>query len=867
MDPDRLKALERIFEEAVARDGADRQAFLDAACPEASMRAEIEALLRSHDEAAGYFDALGAEVARRGLLEVEAASREQIRIDNYRTLQVIGHGGMGTVFLAERADGQYDHRVALKLIRLGIDSDAAVRRFLAERQIVARLDHPNIARLLDGGVTGEGRPYFVMEYVAGRPITDHCDESRLSIEARLRLFLALGGAVQYAHGHLVVHRDLKPGNVLVTADGQVKLLDFGIAKLLEGDREAGDVSLLTRTRERVLTPAHAAPEQILGEAVTTAVDVYAMGVLLYELLTGRRPHEPAGLTETEFERRVVEAEPIRPSQVPLTQSVAAARATRPERLGRMLTGDLDTICLTALRRDPARRYRSVEHLVEDVRRYLAGMPIAAREDTLAYRAGKFVGRHRVGVAMAAALFLIVTAFAGIVTVQSLRLADERDKARQVAALLVDLFEVADPSEARGESITAREVLDRGVERIRGQLAGQPEVQAELLEVVGRVYRNLGLYQQAMPLVAGALDARRRSFGPEHPDVAALAADLGELQRLSGDYRAAESTLRNVVALDRSREPSPRAARTLNHLGKVLVATGRLDEAEEVARHAMQMATATLGALHEEVAESLNTIAAVRFTKGDDAAAEPLFRQALDIRRQRLGQDHPLVPAVLNNLASLLSRRGDHPAAESAYREALDIYRRLFGSEHPRIATTINNLGLTFLARQRPEEAEPLFRESLAMRRRLLPATHPDIAQSASNLGLLLQTTGRLRDAEPLYREALDVRRQALGVVHPLYAQSLNNLALLRQAQGDLQEAQRLFEQALAILTKALGPRHLLVATSHHNLGALFRARRETDLAERHFREALAIRAALLPAGHPDRVLTQSSLDALRADAR
>ena len=859
MTDDRFKRIEALFGEALEHPPAEREAFLQQAEPDNALRAEVSRLLLSLEASGPYFEKLADDVAASGPLEVEALAREQIRVGPYRTVRIIGHGGMGTVFLAERADGQFEQRVALKLIRLGMDTEAAVRRFLAERQIVARLDHPHIARLLDGGVSDDGRPYFVMEYVAGRPMVAYCDEHGLSIRERLELFLAVCSAVQYAHRHLVVHRDVKPANVLVTAEGEVKLLDFGIAKLVEGD-DAG----LTRTRERVLTPAHAAPEQIRGEPITTAADVYALGVLLYELVAGRLPHEPGNASPAAFERAVLEDAPPRPSQLTIPVDAASARASRPDRLRRILAGDLDTICLTALRKEPARRYGSVDHLAEDVRRHLAGLPIAARGDALGYRAAKFVRRHRTGVAVATASLLLVVGFTIALGIQSVRLARERDKAQQVAGLFVDLFELADPSEARGETITAREVLDRGVERIETELVDQPEIQADLLEVIGRVYQNLGLYARATPILDEVLAARRSTLGGERLEVAVAMSDLGELLRLAGQYDAAERTLRDALALELriGEGRSAAAARTRNHLGKVLYASGQLAEAEQISRDAAGISRLELGATHQEVAESLNTMAAVRFAAGDDAAAEPLFRDALEIRRARLGRDHPLVAASLNNLAALLGRRGDQAAAEAAYREALDVYRTLFGEDHPRIATTLNNLALTFLAREDHASAEPLLRQSLDMRRRLLDPAHPDIAQSASNLGLLLQREGRLEESERLYREAMDIRRTAVGEAHPLYAQSLHNLGLLYQARGDHAEAQSLLDRSLELLRQALGPEHALVATNLHSLASLAEARGDRTRAATLYRQALEIRTTLFPPDHPDRQETSRAIAAL-----
>ena len=517
---------------------------------------------------------------------------------------------MGTVYLAARADEHFHKRVALKIIRSGAHSADVVRHFKRERQILAGLDHPNIAKLLDGGTTDDGLPYLVMEYIEGEPLLDYCDSRSLPISDRLKLFQSICAAVQYAHRNLVVHRDIKPANILVAEDGSPRLLDFGIAKLLNPE-VSGESPTATAI---AMTPAYASPEQARGERVTTATDVYSLGVVLYEVLTGHHPYRFASRQPLDVLRAVVEQEPENPSTavvrtdestvlegaqpIRLTpDSVARTREGSPEKLKRRLRGDLDNILMLALRKEPYRRYASVEAFSDDVRRYLEGLPVGARKPTVGYRAGKFLRRHAVGVAAALGVAVLLLGFALAVTVQSARVARERDlaekerataqrereTAQRVSAFLVDLFKVSDPSEARGNTVTAREVLDKGAAKIAAELKDQPEVQAALMDTMGAVYRNLGLYDKAIPLLQQALETRKALLGNEHL----------------------------------------------------------------------------------EVAKSLTSLGTVALEKGDYAAAEDLYREALGMRRRLLGNDHLDVAAGANNLANALRSKGDVAGAEAS----------------------------------------------------------------------------------------------------------------------------------------------------------------------------------------------------------
>ncbi|HEX7071223.1 MAG TPA: protein kinase, partial [Rhodothermales bacterium] len=609
---ERWREIDQLLAEALEREPEERLEWVRVACGEDTALGEAVIRLLRFDEAAERH--LGENVtdfAQPLLPELRdqlAAAEEDLapgtRVGRYRIIERIGRGGMGTVYLAERAD-DYRQRVALKLVKRGMDTDEILSRFRHERQILARLDHPNIARLLDGGAAEDGRPYLVVAYVEGEPIDAYCDARRLSVDERLGLFEHVCEAVRYAHASLVVHRDLKPSNILVTESGEVKLLDFGIAKLLEDDDDAS--APLTRTGMHRLTPAYAAPEQIRGEPVTTAADVYALGVLLHELLVGRRP----SATPTRGDA-IATIRTDRPSGTALTrgletadlQRILGARSTTLARLRRHLSGDLDTILLTALHSEPERRYSSAEALLEDVRRHRAHLPIRARRDSLSYRAQAFVRRHRFGVSVGAGALVLLLGFAVAMTLQQRATARERDRARieaakatQVAGFLEELFGTADPfADERLDTLRVRDILARGAERVRSDLADQPQVRAQLLHVIGRVYYAIGYFDEAATNLRESVSLREQHVGVASLETAASLFDLATVRSDQGEVAEAVSLARRALAIREALLPPDHAdvAASRTQLASDLAAEGAFDEAE---RH-FEAAMATLRAPDE-----------------------------------------------------------------------------------------------------------------------------------------------------------------------------------------------------------------------------------------------------------------------------
>ncbi len=791
----RWQQVDDLFAAALEHPPAERLAFLEQASRgDAELYRAVSALLASDAEAEqvlGESATVFAAPLLPGLRSsIAATTTEPLpaghRIGPYRLLEEIGRGGMGAVYRAERVDGEFEQRVALKLVKRGMDTDEILRRFRHERQILASLEHPHIARLLDGGAAEDGRPYLVMELVEGEPIDAYCNRNQLGIEARLALFRIVCEAVQYAHQNLIVHRDIKPSNILVTtpasedAGGTPKLLDFGIAKLLVEEPAAGTPH--TRPGERVLTPEYASPEQVRGAPVTTASDVYGLGVLLHLLLTGQRP-----------------AEARRPSAV-----------VTSERLRRRLRGDLDTIVLKATEADPARRYPSAGALAEDVRRHLDRLPIEAHPASAAYRAAKFIRRHRMGVAAATAVLLLTSA-AGVL--HTTRISAERDlarieadKAQKVAAFMESMFSAADPfapEPERVDTLRVREFLARGAARLRNETGGEPLVRAQMLNVLGRVHALLGLNETAGPLLEEALSLRRSLHGPTHEDVAETLNHLGILRTNEGEYAEAERLHREALAVRRAihGEEHEAVASSLNNLGLALTYQGRFDEAESLHRAGLRINRNVLESTHPSIAINLSTLGSVLLRKGDHHGAEPLFRESVAMRREIYGADHPSLGLGLNNLAAVLRNTGDLDGAEQAIREALRISRNALGPDHPNVATSMSVLASILRNKGEYEAAEPIFLEVLAMNRRHYGETHAYNSITLDAYAVLLTERGDLERAERTQQEAVDIARRVFGDENLSVALRTTRLAAIVQQAGDPERALALHREGVVLMTR------------------------------------------------------------------
>ncbi|HEY2463487.1 MAG TPA: serine/threonine-protein kinase, partial [Steroidobacteraceae bacterium] len=705
------------------------------------------------------------------------------RIGPYRVLRTLGSGGMGEVYLAERADAQFEQQVAIKVVHGGALAVSMHSRLKVERQILAQLDHPNIAHLLDGGALPDGSAYLVMEYIDGEAIDAYCDLNRLEINARLKLFQTVCAAAHYAHQNLIVHRDLKPSNILVTAGGVPKLLDFGIAKLLDDRQAARHTLAVTQADIRIMTPDHASPEQVRGQAITTSSDVYVLGVLLYKLLCGISPFFISSMRLSEIERAICEKDPLPPSQMvsadelPESKSIAEARGTNAKRLRRALDGDLNNIVLMAMRKEPERRYGSAEQMAGDIQRYLEGKPVIARRDTVSYRTSKFVRRHWLPVSAGAAATFMIVAFSITTYVQSVRIAAERDRAahqrelaeheraraEEVSSFLVNLFKLSDPKENRGNQVTARELLDSGAKRLQAGLQDQPATKAALLSTVGTVYDSLGQYQDALPLLEESLKLQAQSQ-------------------------------------DRSRVD------TLLELGRARIGAGDLPAAETPLQEALHTAQLDAGATSVQTGHALWSLGMLRFEQGRNSEAKDLYIRSLRILEDS-GAPQTDMSLVLSDLAKVYVLEQQWDLAKQTHERALEIDRRALGDDDPRVAYRLNNLAIVAQNMGDLKQAETLYIDALKRQEHIYGDRHPETAAAKGNYGLLLQREGRLSEAEPLLRSALEAGLSLNGPNHFLVGYFRVSLAILLHDKGDLAAAENEFRQALAIYDKSLPPNH------------------------------------------------------------
>jgi serine/threonine protein kinase/tetratricopeptide (TPR) repeat protein len=809
-DPARVDA---IFHEASERPPAERAAFLDEACAgDAALRAEVDRLLafdaRTNPLVDGLTSGRGAALLANHLGPASGDDPPRPEsIGGYRVRRLLGRGGMGVVYEAEQDTPQ--RTVALKVINPGITHPSLLRRLEYEVAVLGRLHHPGIAQIYEAGTFDAGaggQPYFAMELIRGRPLTEYALEEQLGVRERLRLVALVGDAVQHAHSRGVIHRDLKPGNILVDEHGQPKVLDFGVARATDSDIQT--TTLRTDIGQLIGTIPYMSPEQASGDPdeLDNRSDVYALGVLTYELLAGRLPYD--------LDRKMIH------------EAVSIIRDTRPVPLStveRRLRGDVETIVGTALEKDKERRYQTAAAFADDIRRYLSNETITARPPTLAYQLRTFARRHRPLVAATSAVFLILVVAliaVGIALAHAIeagkakeleatRATEKATTSQHVSEFLIGLFAESDPAARTDREITVRAILDRGAGRIGEELADQPKVRATLLLTMGRAYHSLGDYGRASELLTESVALRRETLGPDHLEVAEAIGALISAEYERGNYEHVTELAAERLRIQRDALPAdaPEIALSLNDLGWLRYAQGSYDEAERLHREALAIRTGRYGEEHEATAESMNNLAGVMQELARYDEAEKLYVRALEIRRAVLGEEHPLVAISLQNLATMLEGMRRLDEAEAYYLEAIELSVRVLGPDHPDLALMNVNFGRMLVFKGDLPAAEERLRRAVAIERQARGDDHPYVAYDLDNLGRVLRDRGKLDEAAEAYREAIRIYRgQGPEGVSGLTA-STGGLAIVLNRQHAYAEAEPVARESLAGWRRELGDEH------------------------------------------------------------
>jgi tetratricopeptide (TPR) repeat protein len=839
--------VKQLLHQAMQLTPEQRARFLDEACPgDDPCRAEIDSLLVADAEARSSFLKSAytggpADVYDSGC--AHALAPGDLFEHRFQLIEALGEGGMGQVWLAKQI-APVRRQVAVKLIKAGMYDESVVQRFRSERQSLAMMDHPAIAKVFEAGATSQGQPYFVMEYVPGLPITKYCDRQRLNVPARLELFIQACEGVQHAHQKAIIHRDLKPANILVVdLDGKPvpRIIDFGLAKATAP--KLISESEFTQLGQFVGTPGYMSPEQAdpYAEDIDTRTDVYSLGIVLYVLLTGYQPFDVKMGQRPPLDvllRKLREEDPPSPSSKTGTDresanAVAAARGSEPNQLVQQLRGDLDWIAMKALERDRAKRYGTPSELAADLRRHLNDEPVTARPASAVYRLRKYVRRHRIAVGIAAGLIVLLTAFTTLQGLELRRTTQERDRANQerdranrerdraarITDFMTNMFKVSDPSEARGNSVTAREILDKASTEIGTGLARDAEVQAQMLHVMASTYLNLGIYTRAHDLSRRALDARASLLGAKDPN-----------------------TLESMT-----------------QLGWILDREGHDAEAEKLERQALAEARRALGAEAPLTLESMDHLAVIEEDEGHYKEAESLARQAMESAARTLGPEHGLTLLITNHLAGTLWYQARYAEAEQQYRKLLEVDRRVLGPSHPQTLAAMTSLAETVAAQRRGAEAERLFREVMTLQQRVLGPEHQYTLLTMGNLAALLSLTGRLAEAEKLDRQVLSIRSATLGAEHPETLNSKLNLADVLLKEGHVQEAEKLQRETLAAQQRVLGAQNPDTLFSQANLAAILIRERRYDEARKMASNALEVQLRSLGPGHPDTLVSLRNL--------
>lgn len=825
-DEKRRKQLDTLLQQVLDLPEQEQQAFLkEVTTQDPGLYKDLKKLLQYARESDSFFGETLSDflLPLLPLLEgdespSEFTFEEGTIIGNYRIKKLIGKGGMGQVYLSERNDGAFKKEVALKCIKKGMDSEEILRRFRYERQVLARLQHPNIATLLDGGLTDEGQPYFAMEFVDGIPITDYCDQKKLAVRERLKLFTHVCEAVQYAHQQLVVHRDLKPSNILVTKNGTVKLLDFGIARILDDEHSLFTVPV-TKAGLRLMTPEYAAPEQVKNEQISTATDIYTLGVLLLELLTGpvpaaiwKSPEKPSARVFRSLNNNELS------NDSNLADQIAVNRSATPKKLNLELKGDLDSILLTALREEPAERFKSAEMLKDDIQNYLNHLPVSARKSSTRYRIKKFVSRHKAVVAALGAAILLTIVFVVVIsyqlkitteerdrTEQALQRAEhERETAEEVSSFLENLFSAANPMAVRTErldTLRVGQLLERGEERLYSEFKDRPEIRARMLVVMGRTYRSLGDRQKSIKLLEDAVEFYRNQSHIYNDDAALAYTTLGATYIDVGKNPEGEKLFRSAYNINRSlySDDHIRIISSLNNIGSALQNQGNFEEAKNYYTDALSMMRRLPEADSTLYANMLNTNSVIAYRLNDFETAIELTRESLSINQILLGNDHPRIGRELNNLAFLLDRNGQTEESIPIYREMLAINMTHLNEDHPILIASVGNLADALSRTGQHEEAESHFQRAFALYRLRPENQSPELSVMLGNYASMLTRINNLTAAESIYREALQADLAIFGETHSRVGILKGRIGGILCQTGRYADGIQLIDEAIAVL--------------------------------------------------------------------
>jgi serine/threonine protein kinase len=856
MTPERWQQIRDVLEEAQELEPVQRSAFLDRAClSDQSLRREVEVLLASSDDARSTFlkfapasDGLIANLD--GILSGGGLQAGQLFAERFQLVRKLGEGGMGQVWLADQTSPVRRH-VAMKLIKAGMYDDAVAQRFQSERQSLAMMDHPAIAKVFDAGATPQGQPYFVMEYVPGLPITEYCDQKKLKISDRLELFIQACEGVQHAHQKAIIHRDLKPANILVVeVDGNPmpRIIDFGLAKATT--HQMAGQSVFTQLGHFMGTPGYMSPEQVDPnlQDIDTRTDVYSLGVVLYVLLAGLQPFETKEWQKQpldELLRKLRDEEPPSPSRKvgadrDTSVATAEARGTEPRQLVSLLRGDLDRITMKALEKDRARRYGAPSELAADIRRYLNHEPVVARPASAGYRLRKYARRHRASVTVAAGLVLLLAAFSILQAIQLRRITHERDRANRITDFMTGLFNTPDPSEARGSTVTAREILDKASKDMGSALVKDAEVQSQLMYVMARTYGNLGLYSRADKLAKAALDARTSLFGRDDARTLGSMTLMGWILDKEGSEAEAEKMERQALAGERRilGSEDPLTLQTEDDLALILLHGGHYGEEEKLEREAIGIETRVLGQDNAQTLQSMNHLGVSLLLQSRFAEAEQEYRRLLDVERRTLGPDHPETLKAMANLSTSLQGQNRFAEAEPLYREALATQQRVLGPEHQNTLRAMFNLAGLLAFEGRLADSENLLRKTLAIQSRTLGPEYPDTLGSQVNLADLLLREGHVHDAEKLQRETLDARRRVLGPGNHLTLTTQSFLAEILIREGQYAEAEKLARQAFEVQVRSSGPQNPQTLYTLLQMGRTMALSHRYAEAKKLFQEAI-----------------------------